>query len=306
MNQIGVIIVNWNTGKLLADCLQSLLLTQPLDVISDIIVIDNASSDTSVAQARAAMAQQVGGKLVSFIESTENLGFARANNLGLKKLSQKYQTDKPHVLLLNPDTKVSPTALTNLLTILDTQPKAGIVGPKLLNDDGSLQPSVRRFPTLGTLTILLLKLPRIWPKVGSWRRYLALDLNYEHAQVVDQVMGAAFLIRNTVWNQLPQLDSNYFVWFEEVDYCQRAQQAGWEVWYTPTATVTHYGGVSFNQLVGWSRVKPWLHSTSVYARNHLGLGAAIVVRLLWPVAWLLSIPASLGHIVLKQRNQQKL
>jgi N-acetylglucosaminyl-diphospho-decaprenol L-rhamnosyltransferase len=305
MNQVAVILVNWNTGQLLRECLITLLQTKPLALISDIIVVDNASTDTSLQQAEEAVTADH-SSLVTIIRREQNQGFAGGNNVGLQHIQQKYGENGPHVLLLNPDTTVSPSTVQELVGVLERHPKAGVVGPMLHNPDGSLQPSVRRFPTLWPLLILLLKLPRIWPKLGSWRRYLAIDFDYKTEQTIDQVMGAAFLIRNTVLQQIPKLDENYFVWFEEVDYCQQIRQHGWEVWYTPHTTVIHYGGVSFNQLVGWSRVTPWLHSLHTYAKRYLNPAAHLIILITLPLAWLLSIPASVGHVVLRKRNQARL
>lgn len=126
------------------------------------------------------------------------------------------------------------------------------------------------------------------------------DFQYDQEAQVNQVMGAAFLIRNTVLQQLGGLDESFWIWFEEVDYCKQANNAGWNITYTPSASIAHHGGVSFNQLVGIRRTKPFLDSAIVYARKHLGTAAAITLFILYPVAMLIALAASLVHI--QQKN----
>ncbi|MDA1169450.1 MAG: glycosyltransferase family 2 protein [bacterium] len=265
MEQISVIIVNWNTGNLLKKCLASLASLPEQALIRHVVIIDNASSDTSVEQAKHG-AQEHGYLLV---KEKNNLGFAKANNMAWEYI-KKHGGENDHILLLNPDTEVHSGAITNMLDTLNSNPKIGIVGPKLLETNRDVQQSVRQFPTLGIFMLLFLKLHLVFPKLSLWRNYLMTRFNYSTEQTVDQVMGAAFLIRNSVVKKIELLDEAFWIWFEEVDYCKRAKDAGWATAYTPSAVVTHHGGVSFSQKVGIAKTKPLLDSSLVYAKKHLG------------------------------------
>ncbi|MEX2054994.1 MAG: glycosyltransferase family 2 protein [Candidatus Andersenbacteria bacterium] len=311
MTQVSIAIVNWNTGELLAKCVQSLLNVADSDRIAEIIVVDNASTDTSFAKAQAEVRGDARANKVIWIPLKTNAGFAKANNLALQRIHERHPSDSAHVLLLNPDTKVSSGALQQLLAVLDRNPQAGIVGPKLLNTDGTHQPSVRAFPTGSVLTVFFLKLARLLPLQGFWGRYLQTDFDYTKEQPTDQVMGAAFLIRNSLLDPkhaqyVGRLDEAFFVWFEEVDYCRRAKASGWQTVYTPLATITHHGGASFAQLLGVRRVLPYLKSALHYSRKHLSLLTTIILFLLLPISVLLAVPAALVHMVFRQQNKVRL
>lgn len=278
---LTIIIINWNTGRLLNRCLASLAALPEKALIKRVIVVDNASGDDSIEQAK-----RVQGLPVQCMELRENIGFARANNIGLKELA----SDGNHVLLLNPDTEVQPGALQAMLDFLESHPKAGIVGPRLLNfSDRQTQPSVRSFPTLVVFIWLFLKLHRLLPNVSFWRKYMMTGFDYNKAAAVDQVMGAAFLIRDKA---VEKLDERFWIWFEEVDFCKRAKAKGWEVWYTPSAQIIHRGAASFNQLVGFKRSWFFLRSSVQYANKHLGLLATSVLIILLPIALVLAVVSS--------------
>lgn len=295
---LSIIIVNWNTGRLLTKCLQSLQQLPEADrsLVSTVFVVDNASSDDSVAQAK-----KVAGPVpVKWVELRANRGFAAANNVAIKQCSNE------HILLLNPDTEVKPGALPALHKVLGENPAAGIVGCKLLNTDGTLQPSVRAFPTLATFIFMFKKLPRLFPSARLWQNYLRTDFDYAREQTVDQVMGAAFLIRNEVIQKVGLLDETFFVWFEEVDYCRRAKQAGWGVLYTPHAEIIHHGGASFHQLIGLKKSLPWLKSSLHYTRKHLSFAAYTVLLLFSPLALLLALLAAPTHRQIQAANKARL
>jgi N-acetylglucosaminyl-diphospho-decaprenol L-rhamnosyltransferase len=289
MNKAVIVIVNWNTRHLLARCLKSLQETANNAAIAHVFVVDNASTDDSIAQARAAQ----GNLPITFTSLPHNSGFARANNAALRELQEK--TPNTPVLLLNPDTEVNPGALPALLAVLAREPKAGIIGPRLNNPDHTLQPSVRAFPTLAVFLITFFKLNRLFPSLRAWRTYLQHDFDYTRQQTCDQVMGAAFLIRPEVLTAIGLLDEKFWIWFEEVDYCWRVQAAGWQILYTPAAQVTHHGGASFSQLIGIKRTLPWIQSVLRYTSKHLPWYQALLVYLLAPVGVFTAVLASLYH-----------
>lgn len=294
MPKIAVIIVNWNTGALLADCVASLLRLPEQELLDSIRVVDNASTDTSLKQLRQRL-DPGSNPLVHIAESKVNLGFARANNQAAAQVNPG-----AHLLLLNPDTLVRPGSLRALSQALADNETIGVVGPRLRNSDGSLQPSIRRFPTFLVLASFFLKLGRALRFFSFGRKYLALDIDYAKGHIVDQVMGAAFLIRNTVWQAVGPLDENFWVWFEEVDYCRRVTDAGYQVAYTPTGEIVHYGGVSFKQLLGSRRTWPLVRSALRYSHKHLGPLSTVALFALVPLTFVLAVPTLIFHVMLEK------
>lgn len=287
---VAIIIVNWNTGELLANCVRSLLALPQNEraLINSVWIVDNASHDDSVLKARAAAGENR-ALPITFIENTVNAGFPRANNQVIEKVRGK----NGHILLLNPDTEIRPGALTNMLAVFAERSDVGIVGPKLVNPDGSLQGSVRPFPELADFVLYMLKLGRVIQSHQEGQH------NYGKAGYVDQVMGAAFLIKNDVIRDIGLLDDDFFILFEEVDYAKRAKSAGWRSFYTPAATIMHVKAASFNQVVGFRRSWPWLKSSLRYAGKHLPAWQVVILYALVPVSLLLVLPASFKHLLLK-------
>ncbi len=292
MGSLSIVIVNWNTGKLLSKCLSALSSVSDKHEILDIVVVDNHSSDGSYATAK--------GKSYSipieFKRLKRNVGFARANNFAIDYLLHKHGDH--HILLLNPDTEVHDMALTNMLDALKRNPEVGIVGAKLLNSDGSLQKSVRRFPSFLAFVFIFLKLTRLMPTAMK-------NFSYSQESVVDQVMGAAFLIRDKALVAVGPLDERYWIWFEEVDYCKRALAAGWKTLYTPKASIMHHGGVSFVQLTGFKKSVPFLSSSLKYVREHISVLAWMLLLMLLPVSFLLTVVASPFHIIKRVLHERK-
>ena len=296
MDKVSIIIVNWNTGELLANCLRSLMLLPERSLIEHVVVADNASRDDSLKRAERTID---GWKAVSFISLEQNVRFARANTIGLDSLEVKGR----HILLLNPDTEMRPGSLKAMVEKLHGNHQVGIVGPKLFNSDGSVQASVRGFPTFTVLAGMFLKFHRLLPGLSLWRRYFASDFDYSREQPVEQVMGACFLIRDELFVDVGSLDEGFWIWFEEVDYCKRAHQAGWTVLYTPAGEVIHHGGVSFHQLFGFKKSWPFIRSALYYARKHFASWKVLVLYTLLPFAVLLILPSGLVHFA--QRKQTK-
>ncbi len=175
---------------------------------------------------------------VQLIENRENVGFARANNQGIRASSGRY------VLLLNSDTVVNSEALQILVRFMDEHPRAGAVGARLLNDDGSLQPASHPMLTPEREFWRLLYLDDLFPRAS----YPMHKWDDETPRQVDAIKGASLMLRRQALEQVGLLDKIYFMYTEEVDICYRLSQAGWEVWYEPRAVVTHFGGASSRQM----------------------------------------------------------
>ncbi len=301
MRQASIIIVNWNTGELLAQCLASIAALPEQSRVRSVVVVDNASVDTSIAQARS-IAEKHGYVIIL---QKHNTGFAKANIAGLSYV-QNHGGEQDDILLLNPDTKVQPHTIERMLALFEENNRAGIVGPKLMEQNGEVQPSVRSFPTLPIFLLLFFKLHRMCSRTPLWKRYAQDRFDYEQQASVDQVMGAAFLIRREVIDAIGFLDDAFWIWFEEVDYCKRAKESGWEVVYTPGSSVMHYQGASFHQLVGLKKTKPFLASSLVYAKKHLGAIAYGILLAIYPIAIAIAMFASLAHLVKRHKNKSRL
>jgi GT2 family glycosyltransferase len=233
--ELSTIIVSWNTKQLLKNCLQSLL-HELKDIESEVFVVDNNSEDNSADMVANEFPQ------VKLIRNDTNRGFAAANNQVLAQAQGKY------ILLLNPDTEIFPNAIKNLIGFLNTNDKAYVVAPQLINSDGSIQRSCRSFPTFLAMLYELIGLSRLFPNHKLFGHYKMLEFDHNHERQVDQPEGACLLIRRSVIERIGMLDEGYFMLFEEVDWCYRIKQAGLEIWFTPKAKVKHHYGQAIKQV----------------------------------------------------------
>ena len=270
MPDLSVIIVSWNVRDLLRSCLRSILEVPPKGATqTEIIVIDNASTDGSPEMVRAEFPQ------IQLVANEQNRGFPAANNQGLDLSRGR------HLLLLNPDTEVVGDALATMVRYLDEQPTVGALGPQLRYPDGSLQSSRRRFPTLATALVESTVLQEWWRDNRILRRYYVADAPADPPddaiQTVDWVIGACIAVRRQAYEQVGGLDEGYFMYSEELDWCRRIVDAGWEVVYLPTATVIHHEGKSSEQAVLARHIR--FQSSKVrYFRKHHGALQAEVLR----------------------------
>ena len=212
---------------------------------------------------------------VTLIASDQNLGYAGGNNTGAKNATGRY------LFILNPDTVLQPNALAELVDFTKNHPKAGAVGPRLLWPDGTVQSSRRRFPTVGSLFWESTLLGQWFPNNRYIQRYHMLDIPPDTAQQVDWVVGAAVLFQRAAWEQVGPIDEEFFMYFEETDWCYRCAKAGWEVYYLPTAEITHYEGKSSEQVVA-ARTIRFQRSKLRYTRKYFGAGWSTLLKIfLW-------------------------
>lgn len=277
---LSVVIVNWKVRDLLKKCLESIY-RETAGIEFEVFVADNDSRDGSVEMVLKDFPQ------VQLIASNRNLGFARANNEAIARSLGEF------VILLNPDTEIADNALAKLVGFMRRTPAAAICGPRLLNADGTPQPSVRRFPTVGSQLLIGLKLHHLLPRLGVLKRYLATDFDYGRAAACDQIMGAAFMVRRSLFREIGPLDTRYFIWFEEVDFCKSAAERGFQTWYTPEATVVHHGGESFGQVLGPVKQRLFNRSCRQYFLKHHGWPAYLLLLACHPLslalAWLAQV-----------------
>jgi N-acetylglucosaminyl-diphospho-decaprenol L-rhamnosyltransferase len=262
---LSIIILSWNVRDLLRTCLASLPLTQPS---AEVIVVDSASADGSAEMVRARF------PAVRLIASSENLGYTRGNNLGLRAAKGRY------LLILNPDTEIVGDALAKMLAYMDSHSRVGVLGPQMLSPDGKVQSTRRRFPTLLTGFF-----ESIWTQRFASRRlldrYYGRDLPDHQIAEVDWVTGAALLVRREAYEQVGGLDEGFFMYSEEMDWQRRMKEAGWQVVYFPLAQVIHHEAKSSEQVPAATHIR--FHSSKVrYFRKYHGPLAAEALR--W---WLL-------------------
>lgn len=277
---IGLVIVSYNSASLIGNCLQSLrYCTLPLQTI----VVDNHSSDNSVALVQQNFPE------VLLLAQNQNLGFAAANNVGIRTLLTGEATLHPsqhppeYILLLNPDTIVHPYAIEKLCTFLQAHPRVGMVAPRLLNPDGSIQSAAFRFPTLSMSLMDVFPPGTLLPGrlYNSWwhGRYPEEQSGNDDPYPIDHPLGACMLVRSAVIEEVGVFDEDYFMYSEEIEWCWRIHAGGWAIWQIPQAHVTHIGGASTRQFR--HRMFVALHRSRVqffrqhYSQTFLSLHRAI-------------------------------
>lgn len=272
---LSVIILNWNTQDLLEKCLRSLECPQAgLDF--EVIVVDNASEDRSREMVRTLFPE------VHLLENPINIGFGAGNNTALPHAKGRY------VLFLNSDTVVLEGALAALVGYADAHPDIGIVGPKLLNADGSLQYSCRRYPNLGTGFFRNTPLGRLFPNNRFNTNYLMTDWDHATPREVEWVSGAALMMRRSLLDQIGSFDEDFYMYCEDVDLCWRVNHtphgdgACWRVVYYPEAVIYHLIGRSSDKVP--TRMTYEFHrSQYLFYRKHYRATTPWPVRPLIPI-----------------------
>ncbi len=254
---LGIIIVNYNVRDLLRDCLASVFESRG-DFTYRVCVVDNGSTDGSAEMVAAEFPQ------VHLIRA-ENRGYAAGNNLGLRAFGfqepgagdQDPEAPAPgHVLLLNPDTVLPPSALADMLAFMAAHPQAGAAGPRLVRADGSLDKACRRsFPTPEVAFYRIFGLSKLFPHSRRFGRYNVTYLPPDVTTEVDSVVGAFMLIRREALRQVGLLDERFFMYAEDLDLCYRIKEQGWQVWYNADVTVLHYKGQSSRQRSSFANIK---------------------------------------------------
>lgn len=261
---LSVVIATWNAYGELIDSLGSLT-EHPPACCHEVIVVDNASSDGS----REMIVKRF--PRVHLIVLPANRGFGEANNAALSGARGRW------VLFLNPDTVVLPGALDALVAYGDAHPEVGVLGPKLLNADGSLQYSCRRFPNLGTGFFRNTPLGRLFPRNRHTQDYLLLDWDHATPRDVDWVSGAALMIRRALLDQTGGFDTTFFMYCEDVDLCKRVGDLGSLVRYLPESVIYHIIGRSTDKVP--IRMTYHFHrSMHIFYRKHYAATTSILVR----------------------------
>ncbi len=285
---ISVIIVTYNSRKEIDPCLTALF--SDLGAMpAQVIIIDNASTD-GTPEHLASQWQQV-----TVLRQNRNRGFAAANNLGLA-IAQGNS-----ILLLNPDTVIKPGAISAMLTAMKNRANIGVVGPRLLNDDGSLQPSCREFPNLLTHFIGMTELYRI----GWIRRLLRRGLpslgEHRTAGYVDWLSGACLLVRHSTIDGVGGMDERYFLYGEELDWQYRMAQHGWRAWFEPSAQIIHSGGASTMALPS-QRIVWQYEGIFRFSRMYCNVFQYLALRVM---VWFVTLPKILFLTIVGWRNPRR-
>jgi GT2 family glycosyltransferase len=277
---LSICIVTYHAKDLLSDCLRSLRENTALDF--EVIVVDNGSKD-GVGK----MLQQECPE-VKFLENNTNLGYTFPMNQALRQAKGRC------LLQLNPDTLILPLSLDKLVEFLDTHPEAGICGPKVLNRDHSLQKPCRRGePKPWAVLTYFLGLSALFPKSELFGQYLMNYMDENQTHLVAGVSGSCMLIRRAVIDQIGYLDERFFAYQEDADFCLRARQAGWQVYYVSTTQIVHYGGFGGSRVEPYRSIYEWHKSYFLYYRKNLANKYIFIFNWLYYLAMLIKLGISL-------------
>jgi GT2 family glycosyltransferase len=256
VSTVDVVVVSYNSSETLKDCVEPL----PADWVN-VIVVDNASADDTL--------ETVAGLRLSVVKLDRNHGFAYGCNRGWEAGTA------PYVLFLNPDARIDHEALRTLVDVLERNERAALVGPRIVDADGVLDHSQRRFPTLRSTYAQALFLHRLFP-TAPWADEVVHDPRlYESAHAVEWISGACILTRRSALEQIGGWDEGFFFYSEDKDLCRRLWNAGYELLYEPAATIVHVGGASAPR----ARMLPTLAFSRIrYARKHEGAAKALLER----------------------------
>ncbi len=257
MPDLSVCILNWNTRDHLGRCLDSLR-EHPGGLELQTIVVDNASRDGSPDLVRERFPE------AELVANDQNLFYAAGNNQAIARATA------PHVLLLNPDIVVTPGALGALLACAGRHPRAGAVAPKLLYPDGRLQASCRTFPTPDIVLYEALGLSRLFPRSRRFGKYRMTWWAYDDEGPVDQPMASALMLRREALDEVGVFDEAFPMFFNDVDLCKRLWDAGWEVWFTPTATMIHEHGAATSKVPLRMALESHRSQVRFYCKHYCG------------------------------------
>ncbi len=277
-SRLWIIIVNYRTADLTVECLRSLEPQLSSVANPQVVVVDNNSGDGSVEKLSAAIEQQGWSSWATLMPLDKNGGFAFGNNASIRvALTAPQKSD--YIMLLNPDTVALPGSIKALVDFMDERPEVGIAGSQLRNANDSVECSAHPFPS--PLTEL-----DGAARLGVLSRMLGINRVYSQPQDMafqcDWVSGASMIIRRQVVEEIGLMDENYFLYFEEVDFCRRARQADWQCWHVPDSKVMHLEGVSTGiKAKAKRRAGYWYDSRRRYFVKFYGIAGLAMTDALW-------------------------
>lgn len=293
MIELSIVIVSWNTKQITEDCLRSVY-EQTRGVEFETIVVDNASDDFSADMVEEKFPQ------VKLIRSDKNVGFAAGNNLGFKKAVGKF------VLLLNSDTLVLDNALEKTIAYARKRPKHGVISCKVLNEDHSLQANCSMLPSNLNFALQVFGLYKVFPRHPFFGRADMTWWDYSDERDVEVLKGCFMLVRKDALEQIGDMDEEFFMYCEEVDWCKRFAHSGWRLGFYPEAQIIHLGGSSAAKL-GSDRARIKDTSTIYYMRKHWSSFAQFTGKFLMISFYALRLPmAALLFLITGKSKYQKI
>lgn len=284
-----IIIVSWNAKKHLVNCLNSL--SQSSGHTQEIIVVDNGSTDGSPKAVEEQFPQ------VRLIRNNENLGFAKANNIGIRESKGRY------VCFVNPDVIVHDACIEKLIEFMDKNPSVGMSAPKILNPDGTLQVSCRHFPSIWNNLCQAIGLNKLFPKSVFFSEPQMKYWAHNETRIVDVLSGCFWMVRREALDKVGLLDEDFFIYAEDIDWCRRFHNAGWDVVFYPQAEAVHFHGASssnapirFNLEMQKADLQYW--------RKHHGRKGQLAYWMTVLVRQLVRIPVLFFMYVFRLRNRQ--
>jgi GT2 family glycosyltransferase len=279
MAKIAALIISYNDDlNTITKLFRSLAGSLSVDL--DVFVIDNASN-ASIKE----LVKTFDG--FHYVNAGKNLGFAGGVNLGFSKCN-----DADYYLILNGDIYFDEHVLGKIQMDMDKRKFISVAGVKMLYPDGRLQISNRRFPKFSDQFLIMTKLAKIF-KFKAIDRYLMSDLDADHEAKVDSIMGAFMFIRGSVMRELGGFDSNYFLWYEEVDFCKSVYEAGGEILYLPQFTVYHSKGATFDNVLTWRKQKWMRQSLRRYVSKWFPFHQVLLWIILQPLFFMAAVPSAL-------------
>ena len=287
MSDLSIIIVSWNVQTFLERCLRSIE-NQQDDLNIEVIVVDSASTDGSAKMVKEEFPR------VRLIECAENVGFPKGNNIGMKAASGRL------LLLLNPDTELNDRALAILIGYLAQHEDVGVVGGQLLNSDGTVQSSRRRFPTV-TTAIFESTWLQPFASDSVLKRYYVDDVPFNATTEVDWLTGACLMTRRAVVEEVGLMDEAYFMYSEELDWCKRIKDAGWKIVYVPNAKVVHHTGKSSEQAITERHIN-FQRAKLRYFRKFHGIITSSIIRITLLLNYLWQLFIEIGKGILGSKR----
>ena len=286
---ISIIIVNWNTKEHLHHCLNSL--TNANDYTQEIIVVDNCSSDGSPEVIEKEYHQ------VRLIKNEANLGFAKANNIGIATSRGKY------VALVNSDVIVLDDCIERLIEFMDKNPSVGMAGPRILNADHTLQVSCRHFPTIWKNLCQVLALNMVFAKSSLFAEPMMKYWAHDAERKVDVLSGCFWMLRRAALDEVGLLDESFFIYGEDIDWCRRFHDSRWDVMFYPGAEAIHFGGASSSN----APIRFYLEMQKAdlqYWRKHHGKPGELIYWMIILLRQLVRIPGFALMYVFRAKNRE--
>ncbi|MFX0202027.1 MAG: glycosyltransferase family 2 protein [Candidatus Hodarchaeota archaeon] len=263
---LSIVIVNWNTKKLLKNCLESLY--QTINTVNfEVIVVDNGSKDGSKEMVQKTFPQ------VKLIANSTNLGFSAADNQGIKVSHGKY------LMFLNSDTLVLPLAIDEMIEFISQRPQVGVVGCRLLYGDGTPQESIGIFHSVPRLLLHSLYIDKLFPQLTVYGAYPVTHPIYHKLNEVEVIKGCAMVVRREALNEIGLFDERFFLYSEETDLSYRIRKAGWKIYFYPYVKIIHYGERSTRMRASWA-ARELERSLLKFIKKHYGKRHAVVAKAL--------------------------